>query len=360
MKLRIFLPATDRLDPAARIPWRLFDGRQETLRQEATPLADLPRVDGVEAIVPAERVLFARLKLPRVNAATIRELLPYAVEDRLLADPAHIHAVAGRTNAAGETIVAVVDREWLGGMVDALARAGVRPRHAWAEGALLAGGKQDWHVVWAPMRGMLVDDEGVGVTFDHGAGDELPLALRIALDEASSRGDKPRVVRVHRSGEAPLPAIAAWADHSGIAFEEGSSWETVSAGAPAAGSIDLLQGGFARRPGAGLAIPRAAVALAAVIALLQLGFTAWDAWRLSNEKATLEAKRESVFRAAFPEAKVVVDPDLQMARNRAELERARGLASGDGFLVRLTEAGRGSTAPVKSVTYANGKLEVKR
>ncbi len=360
MKLRVFLPATDRLDPAARIAWRLFDARHETLRQEATALADMPRVANVEAIVPAERVLFARLKLPRVNATTIRELLPYAVEDRLLADPAHIHAVAGRTNASGETIVAVVDRDWLGGMVEALARAGARPRHAWAEGALLAGGNRDWHVVWAPVRGMLVDDEGVGVTFDHGAGDELPLALRIALDEASSRGDKPRSVRVHRSGDVSLPDIAGWADHSGITFEEGSSWETVSAGAPAAGAIDLLQGDFARRSGAGLAIPRGAVALAAVIALLQLGFTGFDTWRLSNEKLLLEAKRESVFRTAFPEAKVVVDPDLQMARNRAELERARGLVSGDEFLVRLTEAGRGSPAPVQSVTYANGKLEVKR
>ena len=256
MKLRVFLPATDRLDPATGIAWRLFDARHETLRQESTSLADMPRVDSVEAIVPAERVLFARLKLPRVNAATIRELLPYAVEDRLLADPTHIHAVAGRTNASGETIVAVVDREWLGGMVEALDRAGARPRHAWAEGALLAGGKQDWHVGWAPVRGMLVDDEGVGVTFDHGAGEELPLALRIALDEAAARGDKPRIVRVHRSDEAPLPDIAAWADHAGIAFEEGSSWEAVSAGAPAAGSIDLMQGDFARRPGAGRAIAR--------------------------------------------------------------------------------------------------------
>ncbi len=360
MKLRIFLPATDRLDPGASIAWRLFDGRHQTLRQEATDLAGIPRVADVEAIIPAERVLFARLKLPRVNAATIRELLPYAVEDRLLADPAHIHAVAGRTNAAGETIVAVVDREWLAGMADALARAGVRPRHAWAEGALLAGGKKDWHVVWAPARGMLVDDEGVGVTFDHGTGDDLPLAIRIALDEASSRGDKPVSIRVHRSGEAELPDIAAWSEGSGIAFEEGSAWETISAGTPAAGSIDLLQGDFGRRPGAGLAIPRAAVALAAVIAVLQLGFTAWDTWRLAGEKAALEAKREATFRAAFPEARVVVDPDLQMARNRAELERARGLASGDEFLVRLTEAGRGSSAPVKSINYANGKLEVKR
>ena len=78
-------------------------------------------------MVPAERVLFARLKLPKVNATTIRELLPYAVEDRLLADPSHIHAVAGARNAHGETVVVVVDREWLRAALDALARAGLVP-----------------------------------------------------------------------------------------------------------------------------------------------------------------------------------------------------------------------------------------
>src|SRR5512144_1362141 len=109
MKARIFLSAADRLDPAERLAWKLLDARGGLLREGTSPLADIPRARDVEAVVPAERVLFARLRLPRVNAATIRELLPYAVEDRLLADPAQIHAVAGATNAHGETLVAVVD-----------------------------------------------------------------------------------------------------------------------------------------------------------------------------------------------------------------------------------------------------------
>jgi len=102
-------------------------------------------------------------------------------------------------------------------------------------------------------------------------------------------------------------------------------------------------------------LPRAALWLATAVVLLQLGFTALDAWRLSSERAALEARRETIFRAAFPEAKVVVDPELQMARNLADLKRERGLAAGDEFLVQMTAAARGGT-PVKSVEYANGKL----
>lgn len=354
MKLRVFLPADDRPDAEARFAWKLFDARHELLREDATPAADMPRAGDVEAVLPAERVLFARLQLPKVSAGTIRELLPYAVEDRLLADPSQIHAVAGSRNARGETVVAVVDRLWLQAMVDVLARAGHRPLRAWSESALLAGGRGDWHVVWGAERGMLVDDDGVSATFDRSEG--LPLAVRIALDEASARGERPHVVRVHAQGGAPLPDLASWAAQNDVGFEAGTRWETIARGQPAATAIDLLQGDLAPRVPGGRRLPRAAVAVAAAIGVLQLAFTAADAWRLSREREALEARREAIFREAFPEAKVVVDPELQMARNLADLRRARGLAGGDDFLVQMTRAGREAPGTVRSIEYANGRL----
>ena len=354
MKLRVFLPAAE--SPAARPPlaWILRDARGEVLRRERTPLEDLPRVDDVEAVLPAERVLFARLKLPRVNASTIRELLPYAVEDRLLADPANIHAVAGPRNARGETLVAVVDREWLADWVQALARTGLRVRAAWCESALLAGGRGDWHVVLDDVRGMLVDDEGVAATFD--VGDALPLTVRLALDEASGRGERPSGIRVHPVDGAAMPALNAWSAEAGVPFEAASPWEAIAANERPAGTMDLLHGvGDTRRRWQGL-LPRAALALAAAIALLQLAFTAADALRLRREAHALEARREAVFREAFPEARVVVDPELQMARNLAQLQRDRGVAAGDEFLAELTRIARDRGTPVKTVRFANGKV----
>ncbi|HUP29673.1 MAG TPA: type II secretion system protein GspL [Usitatibacter sp.] len=357
MKLRVFLPASERPDPAARFAWMLFDARGGLLRSETTTLADAPRAETVEAVLPAERVLFARLKLPRVNAATIRELLPFAVEDRLLADPAHIHAVAGATNARGETLVAVVDREWLQAMLDALAGAGLRPRAAWCESALLAGGRGDWHVVCGAARGMLVDDEGVSATFDRS--EALPLALRIALDESAARGERPAIVRVHTAGSAGLPDLARWSTDAGVEFARGTQWESIAASQPAAGAIELLQGEFSRRGTQRRRLPRGAIALALVILALQLAFTAFDARRLQNERDALRQRQEAIFRAAFPDARVVVDPELQMARNLADLRRSRGLAAGDEFMAELTRIARGGAARVQSVEYANGKAVAK-
>ena len=358
MKLRVFLPAIER--PAADMDfgWMLLDASGGVLREGTTAVADMPRAGDVEVVLPAARVLFARLKLPRVNASTIRELLPYAVEDRLLADPSHIHAVAGARLAGGETIVAVVDREWLAAMLAELRRASIRPMRAWCESALLAGGHGDWNVVWAGDRGLLVDDEGVGTAFDRGADSELPLALRIALDEAARRGDRPTQIRVHTAGGAAVPDLARWSAESATQVVPGTTWEVLRAGDPGDRPLNLLQGEFAPRTAAtSWRVPRAALYVAAAIALLQVAFVGVDTFRLERERQALEAKREAIFRGAFPEARTVVDPDLQMARNLAELKRARGLALDDEFLAQLTRAARGPV-PVQSLEYADGKLKV--
>ena len=337
MKVRVFIPA---------------DGDLESVR--------LPGGDEAEVILPASRVLFARLKLPRVSASTIRELLPFAIEDRLLGDPANVHAVAGRRDANGDTTVAVVDREWFARVLDTLRRAGVKPVSAWSESALAASGTGEWNVVWGRERGLLVDDRGVAVAFDR-TGTDLPLAIRLALDEAAARGERPARVAIHSEDGESLPDLARWSQDSGASFIESTPWEAARSRPPAGEAIDLLQGEFA--PGSATLdarrIPRGAAIIAAVIAALQVTFVALDAWRMERERQSLEAKREAIFRAAFPEAKAVVDPDLQMRRNVAELKRTRGLAGDDDFLAQLTRAAR-EGAPVRSVEYASGRLQVRR
>jgi general secretion pathway protein L len=360
MKLRIFLPAIERPDPNTRFTWMLFDGRRGILREGVSVLAEAPRGDEVEAVLPAARVLFARLKLPKVSPATIRELLPFAVEDRLLADPSHIHAVAGAKDAHGNTVVAVIDRQWLQAMLDALARAGLRPTRAWPESALLAGGHNDWNLVWSRARGMLVDDDGIAATFDHDASGSFPLALRLALDEAAQRGDRTEGVRVHTEAGATLPDLGRWINDSGVRFSAGTQWEILAKGEPSADAINLLQGEFSPRRGARTRLPRAAVWLAVAIAVLQMTFVAVDAARLRNERTGLEARREAIFRDAFPDARAVVDPDLQMKRNLDQLRRGHGIAVEDEFLGKLSRAAQEPGGLARSLEYANGKLVVQR
>ena len=93
--------------------------------------------------------------------------------------------------------------------------------------------------------------------------------------------------------------------------------------------------------------------------VLQLGLEGAQTWRLAAERSALQSRAEAIFRSAFPEARAVVDPALQMQRNLAELRRTRGLGGGDDFLVQLSRAARDSKGPVRSVEYADGKLDVR-
>ena len=361
MKLRVFVPATERPEEGDW-RWILFDARHDVLREEASGPSGMPRAGDVELVLPASRVLFARLKLPRVGSSTLRELLPYAVEDRLLADPSRIHAVAGPGDTRGETLVAVIDREWLRASVETLRAEGLQAGRAWCESVLATSDSAGWHLVLGRSRGFVVDALGAAQAFDRaGGGAEVPLALRIALDEASARGERPASVRIHAEEGVTLPDLERWSAEAGIGFERGAGWEALAHSRAASGAMDLLAPDLASssQRASRFSVPRAAWILAGIIVVLQLGLEGAQTRRLAAERSALQSRAEAIFRSAFPEARAVVDPALQMQRNLAELRRTRGLGGGDDFLVQLSRAARDSKGPVRSVEYADGKLDVR-
>lgn len=361
MILRLLVPAVDHPGADTPFAWSLGDGRGQATREATTPLAGVPRTGTVEAILPVSRVLFARLKLPKVNTATLRELLPFAVEDRLLADPAQAHAVPGATNARGETLVAVVDKAWLAETLALLERAGLAPARAFCESALLASEPGGWHAVLGERRSFLVEDDGHAVAFDRPADGLPPFAVRIAADEAASREAAPDRLRVLVEPGLAAPDASAWGERLRVKVALAQGVPPLAA--PVASSaIDLLAGDFARRrPGArALSLPRLAWGLAAALVLAHFGLTAADAWRVESERRALESEREAIFRAAFPEARTVVDPALQMRRNLAELQRARGRSSASDFLALATAAAKNDPAPARRLTYSGGRLEIDR
>ena len=153
-----------------------------------------------------------------------------------------------------------------------------------------------------------------------------------------------------------------WGERTGVKVTVAESRSPLAAPV-AATAIDLLAGDFAPAPdrrsrrfacraSPGDSPPRSSSCSSASRAL--------DWWRLERERRTLEAERESIFRAAFPEAKTVVDPALQMRRNLADLQRARGRASANDFLALATAAAKNDPAPARRLTYSGGRLEIDR
>jgi general secretion pathway protein L len=117
--LQIYLPESglsNDSDISLRYALRANSG--ELQRNGTGQLNDLPRADRVDIIVPASLVLFTEVKLPPVRGQKLRQLLPFAVEEKILSDPDQVQVAAGQRDAAGITRVAIVDRAWLDASCD--------------------------------------------------------------------------------------------------------------------------------------------------------------------------------------------------------------------------------------------------
>jgi general secretion pathway protein L len=343
--LTLFIPAhASFLDHDTTCEWILADATGDVLRSGTDPVSAIPRAMRTCVVVPSSRVLFTELALPPVSAAKLAKLLPYAVEDKLMSDPAAIHAVAAPPQAARgrESVVAVVDKSWLRGVLDALAAQHIHPDAVIPASELIRHDSGIWTVTLGVREGFLTRDDGFAVAFDYGTGHEAPLALQLVLKESTQRSASPHLVRVV-SGDAALD-ISSWTGKLGVAVELAappSAREKISRLFDKnARRIDFLAGAFARASGWRERIVRLrpAITVAVVMLALHFGFSALDWWHLERERRAIEAGMIATFRTAFPDARAIVDPALQMRRNLDAMKRERGIAGASDFQVQLARA----------------------
>ena len=102
--LRIHLPP-DWPDaaPATTLPWCRIGTRGECIDAGHAPLAGLPIAEACELVSPSELVLLTTAMLPRGGRQKLRQLLPYAIEDRLGGEPETVHS----EGTASATLVTV-------------------------------------------------------------------------------------------------------------------------------------------------------------------------------------------------------------------------------------------------------------
>jgi general secretion pathway protein L len=339
--LRIHLPP-DWLDTdaAAPLPWCRIGTRGERIDAGRAPLAGLPAADACELVIPSALVLLTAAVLPRGSRHKLRQLLPYAIEDRLGGDPETVHVAAGHAAGDGRTALAALDRDWLARVLARLRERGLRPRSAWPETLLPPLPAGGWVMVWTGHGGFLRTAAQGGLHLDGDGTEMPPPALRLSVAQAQAAGNPPQRLEVRLEEGAAAPAWEAWRDVLGIPVAAGAPWAPLQQPEIAAGAINLLQGAFAasdlRRTGwPNLRLP---LGLAALIVLLQAGATTAEWALLSREKRDLQATMERSFREAFPDARVVVDAPLQMQRNLAELRRAGGETSPSDFVPLLARA----------------------
>ncbi len=345
------------VDSRVPVGWALVRPDGTLAREGESLIADLPPAKHTTLVVAASRVLLTGARLPRRGARRVRDALAFAIEDQLTSDPESVHAVAAGAPRDGRQSIAVIEREWLRGLLASCHSCGMSPDSVTVETCLAPIESSAWTLVLRDGGGFLRTGEAAGMGLDSAFDGTVPGVLRLALEAARGTGGGPQKISIHADRALDL---RAWEHELGVQCVMAGSWRGWRfAGKPA---VEFLQGEFARvRGGRNALWPRlrpAAIIVGATVFVEVLGtLCQWGALRY--EKVQLEARMREQFMAAFPKAQAVVDPALQMQRNLQAARAAAGVAQNSDFLpllARIARASPGTAWNVKAVAYEPGKL----
>jgi len=214
-----------------------------------------------------------------------------------------------------------------------------------------------WTAAWDGAEWLVRTGRVLGFVCAPGADGGIPPGMRIALEEARENERAPgRLLVLNPPADV---AADSWSETIGVPVEARSMdfW-----GHADAGPINLMPRKFGAS-GAGLDALKRVVPAMAMLALFAIGWLAFSGWELYGLKKQHEATRKEMldlFRKSFPEAKSIVDPALQMARNLSTLQSGGGSSSPSDLLPMLeqtaTALSAGGGARPRAVQYADGGL----
>ena len=317
--------------------WRDASGERQ-FGQVAT-LAELPHEARAARLIvwtPGTETLLTNAQLPTRARAKILQALPYALEDQLLGEPDSMQ-FAYRPLADGHLAVAVTARERLRVWQEQLHATGLRPVVLAPITLALETAPGAW--VAAFIGDELVVRTGTYAGFTAvTTGDAPPALLAAALKEAQARGDAPSALTVYAGARAF--SSDAWSQALGIDVtrSDDNFWTHVEP-QPALNLAQTTAAGGADGVHPLLKRLRPAAIMFALWVLGSFLFTTWEWWQLGRTAKAQRSEMTAIFRQAFPEAKAIVDPALQMQRNVADLQARSGQAGPGEMLSLLTQIG---------------------
>src|SRR5262245_9883344 len=335
-------------------PFRSEDG--------VSHVREIPEADEVIVVLPVARVLLTRAVLPAGPPGKTAKLVAFAVEESIALAPEDIHAVVLDEASSGERLIAVIDRTWLASALTELESAGLPADRVIVESALLAATPGIWTVVWSGNGGFAALGSLEAIALDASIDGRPPLALKLEADERRARGEELREVHLLLAGNAEPPDTARWSQSLHVPVSIGGRWLPEEIDARKVTCPNLRPGatGAAWRSEEWQARLKPVLILGAAVVGAHVVMTVIDWGRLAYEARSLRNGMEATFRKAFPEARSVVDPGLQMSRNVADLRRASGQPDASDLvplLATLAPVLTAAGARPAGLKYERGELE---
>lgn len=307
----------------------------------------------VVVLVSAADCLLTTVQVPGRNRQKLLRAVPYALEEQLSDEVEKLHFALGDALDDGGWPVAVISRQVLDRLMDALDATAMDVQQLVPD--VLAIPRRDKEI------SALVVDDIVLVRKGRGEGyvvdiDNLDMLLAMQGDM-----DEPPALRLFVAADASPPATDAWPGETHVETWSGDPLNLYAAGLGSR-PLNLLQGPYSKsgeweriwKPW------RATAALLVAGVLVSFAAMGVDYYRLSAESEQLQAQIEETFRKASPETKRVVNPRVQMQQKLDSLQK--GGADTRGFLALLGKTGKVlkdiKDVELGGITYRAGRLDV--
>ena len=255
--------------------------------------------------------------------------------------------------------MAVIRRDWLEETLAALERHGFSPNAVVPETLCLPWSEDEWTVLLEEGRGVVRTGRQTGFGVD-------PENLEAVIDAAVARQPEEGMPRIRifdrrREGEGQ-PASLAAAD---VVRDEGHTPSIVLLATTFGDQrpVNLLQGEFSKQPGwrEGLLRWRIAAGLFAAVVATVLIDRVVENIQYADQRDKLDAAMTAVYKATFPDAVRIINPEQQMRNRLAELREQRG-GPGVGFLDLVADAGphvaSDRNLDIKMLRYRDGRMEL--
>lgn len=344
----------------------------------------IAKAQRVVLLLAASDVTLLRVQVPPLSAARLKAALPNLVEDQLIADPSDCVVVAGGLSDGLRT-VAVVQRAWLELLAKTLNAFGARRLAALPAQLCLPyqPGQQDQPGgVTAAINEQGAD---IDVLLRLSEQDGIGLAIAPALSQAERRDQHEtsaqEVIRTLCAvvPEAPITlyvpqlAVHTYQEAIGRAVAPtkrinvfADNWPRWIAGAQGT-ALDLMAGlGTESGPKLDWRAWRWPLALAAAVLIINTAALNIDWWRMKGEANLLRTAMIQIYKSAYPNESVIIDPVAQMRQKIASAKRDSGLPAADDFTAILAVFGEawasvmpGKAAPaIASLEYRERSLFV--
>ena len=306
---------------------------QEGMGSLSQMSALVARAQHVVLIVAASDVTMLRVQLPPMSAARQRAALPNLVEDQLISDPAECIVIGGGL-ADGLRTVAVVQRAWLETLVRTVLGSGMARIAALPAQMCVPYDADQVEAV------IFEQDADCEVTLRLGAQEGMGLAIlpehpasaaREAVDAVLAMASgRPVGLRVPQGRAADYEQAVAELGVLDQVTVQADSWQQWISGA--AGSIDLALGlGASARPKLNWKPWRMTMVLATLLLLVNVVPLNIEWVRLKRQYDGLRASMNQIYKSAFPNETVIVDPLAQARQKVVAGRRNAGQGAPDDF-----------------------------